>query len=137
MSDKLLLEIREKFPEIEFRLKIKNKQLYLVPNIIPEWADYKEENHVTEILDEMDKPVTYEKFMELSKKRNDDFFLFADGIVFSSFDNSTDQIPVLINGKRELVSSHFNGDLLINNVGLINSKGEIVEYDEDEEINFL
>ncbi|ARW49487.1 hypothetical protein [Acetobacter pasteurianus] len=137
MSDKLLLEIREKFPEIEFRLKIKNKQLYLVPNIIPEWADYKEENHVTEILDEMDKPVTYEKFMELSKKRNDDFFLFADGIVFSSFDNSTDQIPVLINGKRELVSRHFNGDLLINNVGLINSKGEIVEYDEDEEINFL
>lgn len=137
MSDKLLLEIREKFPEIEFRLKIKNKQLYLVPNIIPEWADYKEENHVTEILDEMDKPVTYKKFMELSKKRNDNFFLFADGIVFSSFDNSTDQIPVLINGKRELVSSHFNGDLLINNVGLINSKGEIVEYDEDEEINFL
>lgn len=137
MSDKLLLEIREKFPEIEFRLKIKNKQLYLVPNIIPEWADYKEENHVTEILDEMDKPVTYEKFMKLSKKRNDNFFLFADGIVFSSFDNSTDQIPVLINGKRELVSSHFNGDLLINNVGLINSKGEIVEYDEDEEINFL
>lgn len=137
MSDKLLLEIREKFSEIEFRLKITNKQLYLVPNIIPEWADYKEENHVTEILDEMDKPVTYEKFMELSKKRNDNFFLFADGIVFSSFDNSTDQIPVLINGKRELVSSHFNGDLLINNVGLINSKGEIVEYDEDEEINFL
>lgn len=113
------LQIRNDFYKVKIRKIIKNRQLFLIPDYVPDWSDIYTFNRVDSIVMESasnDSPsqalvsyLTYEDYMKKRSSRRCSIYLEANGLVSHDYNNGQNiSIPLTIDGKKHLAVHTFD-----------------------------
>lgn len=145
ISVEVAQKIKDDFFRVKFQKRIKNKEIYLMTDYIPEWSAFGNFNRVDHIIMEhsnntssLISSLTYDEYMKRKESRRNIISLCSNGLIW--LDNKQGEnisIPLKMGDKQYLVYHTFNQLVIYDPSGrsdrdtlIINDDGTTTKLDD-------